>query len=133
MTCSYVVHSNLAIRNDLIRNKLVLRNHFLWSICHLPYKDKKFLALRNNFRANKKFLIAKFDCTFDIGRFLELEKVGCNIHVLFESLFKRVNFFYPQVNSINQILMIYFKTGIGSRFKIGAFKDFCLNNKVIFS
>ena len=35
------VQSNLAIRNDLIRNKLVLRN---------------------NFRATKKFLIAKFDC-----------------------------------------------------------------------
>ena len=25
--------------------------------------DKELLALRNNFRATKKFLIAKFDCT----------------------------------------------------------------------
>ena len=54
-------HSNLAIRNGLVRNKLVLRNHFLWPICHLLHKDKELLAL-NNFRATKKFLIAKFDC-----------------------------------------------------------------------
>ena len=39
-----------------------LRNHFLWPICHLLYKDKELLVLRNNFRATKKFLIAKFDC-----------------------------------------------------------------------
>ena len=60
----YVLQSNLAIRNSLIRNKLVLRNHFLWPICHLLHKDKELLALRNNFRATKKFLVAKFDCTF---------------------------------------------------------------------
>ena len=35
-----VVQSNLAIRNGLIRNKLVIRNHFLWPICHLLHKDK---------------------------------------------------------------------------------------------
>ena len=58
-----VIQSNLAIRNGLIRNKLVLRNHFLWPICHLLHKDKELLALRNNFRVTKKFLIAKFDCT----------------------------------------------------------------------
>jgi hypothetical protein len=57
-----VVQSNLAIRNGLIRSKLVLRNHFLWPICHLLHKDKELLAIRNNFRATKKFLIAKFDC-----------------------------------------------------------------------
>ena len=57
------VQSNLAIRNGLIRNKLVLRNHFLWPICHLLHKDKELLALRNNFRATKRFLIAKFDFT----------------------------------------------------------------------
>ena len=57
------IQSNLAIRNGFIRNKLVLRNHFLWPICHLLHKDKELLALRNNFRATKKFLIAKFDCT----------------------------------------------------------------------
>ena len=32
-------------------------------ICHLLHKDKELLALRNNFRATKKFLIAKFDST----------------------------------------------------------------------
>ena len=58
-----LAQSNLATRNSLIRNKLVLRNHFLWPICHLLHKDKELLALRNNFRATKKFLIAKFDCT----------------------------------------------------------------------
>ena len=34
-----VIQSNLAIRNGLIRNILVLRNHFLWPICHLLHKD----------------------------------------------------------------------------------------------
>ena len=42
----------------------MLRNHFTWPICHLLHKDKELLALRNNFRATKKFLIAKFDCTY---------------------------------------------------------------------
>ena len=57
----YSVQSNLAIRNCSIRNKLVLRNHFLWPICHSLYKDKEHLALRNNFRQTKKFLIIKFN------------------------------------------------------------------------
>ena len=57
-----ILQSNLAIRNGLIRNLLVLRNHFPWPICHLLHKDKEHLALRNNFRATRKFLIAKFDC-----------------------------------------------------------------------
>ena len=30
----------------------------------LLYKDKELLALRNIFRATKKFLIAKFDCNW---------------------------------------------------------------------
>ena len=62
----FTVQSNLAIRNGLIRNKLVLRNHFLWPICHLLHKDKELLALRNNFTATKKFPIAKFDCMYII-------------------------------------------------------------------
>ena len=66
----FYVQSNLAIRNGLIRNKLVLRNHFLWPICHLLHKDKELLALRNNFRATKKFLIAKFGCIRIIVLFL---------------------------------------------------------------
>ena len=36
---------------------MVLRNHFLWPICHLHNKNKEVLALRNNFRATKKFLV----------------------------------------------------------------------------
>ena len=58
------VQSNLVIRNVLIRNKLVWRNHFPWPIVNLLHKDKEHLALRNNFRVTKKFLITKFDCIF---------------------------------------------------------------------
>ena len=61
-----LIQSNLVIRNVLIRNKLVLRlvlrNLFLWPNANLLHKDKELLALRNNFRVTKKFLIAKFDC-----------------------------------------------------------------------
>ena len=32
-------------------------------VTNLPFKE--LLALRNNFRATKKFLITKFDCTID--------------------------------------------------------------------
>ena len=52
----------------LMRNKLVLRNHFLWPICHLLHKDKELLALKNNFRATKKVLIAKFNCSIRFFR-----------------------------------------------------------------
>ena len=31
------------------------------------HKDKEHLALRNNFRVTKKFLITKFDCTSQEG------------------------------------------------------------------
>ena len=51
------------IRNILIRNKLVLRKHFLWTNANLLHEDKELLSLRNNFRVTKKFLITKFDCT----------------------------------------------------------------------
>ena len=40
----------------------MLRNHFRWSIANLHHKDKEHLALRDNFRMTKKFLITKFDC-----------------------------------------------------------------------
>ena len=36
---------------------------------------KELLALRNNFRATKKFLIAKFDCTYLISRNLAFNLV----------------------------------------------------------
>ena len=49
--------SNLVIRNVLIRNKLVLSNHFQWPIVNLLHKYYEHLALRNNFRVTKKFLI----------------------------------------------------------------------------
>ena len=50
----YYIQSNL-----VIRNKLVIRNHFLWPIVNLLHKDDEHLALRNNFRETKKFLITK--------------------------------------------------------------------------
>ena len=42
---------------------------------HLLHKDKELLALRNNFRATRKFLIATFDCTTNRRLFKELK--GC--------------------------------------------------------
>ena len=57
------IQSNLVIWRVLIRNKLVLRNHFRWPIVNLLHKDKEHLVLRNNFRVTKKFFITKFDCT----------------------------------------------------------------------
>ena len=62
-----IIQSNLVTRNVLIRNKLVLRNYFPWPIVNLLHKDKEHLALRNNFRLTKKFLITKFDC-IKLGR-----------------------------------------------------------------
>ena len=56
----YMVQSNLVIKNVLIRNKLVIRNHFPWPIFNLLHKYKEHLALGNNFRVTKKFLITKF-------------------------------------------------------------------------
>ena len=49
-------------RNVLIRNKLVLRNHFPRPNANLLHKDKEHVALSNNYRVTKKFLITKFDC-----------------------------------------------------------------------
>ena len=80
----------LAIRNGLIRNLLVLRNYFPWPIWHLLHKDKELLALRNNFRATKRFLIAKFDCTI-IWRRLYI--LGKNIQ------FYEVNTVFPRIVS----------------------------------
>ena len=60
----YMVQSNLVIKNVLVRNKLVLRNHIPRPIANL-HKDKEHLAIRKNFRVSKKFLITKFDCIFN--------------------------------------------------------------------
>ena len=45
------------------KEQIGIKENFLWLICHLLHKDEELLALRNNIRATKKFLIAKFDCT----------------------------------------------------------------------
>ena len=44
------------------KEQTVIKEPF--SVTNLPliHKDKELLSLRNNFRATKKFLIAKFDC-----------------------------------------------------------------------
>ena len=54
---AYLLQSKLAISNSLIRNILVLRNHFLWPICHLLHKDKELLTLRNNVGRPKSSLL----------------------------------------------------------------------------
>ena len=55
--------STYTVKLGLIRNKLVLTNHFLWPIDNLLYKCKEHFTSKNNFRVTKKFLITKFDCT----------------------------------------------------------------------
>ena len=52
---SFIVQSNLVIRNVMIRNKLVLRNNFPWPNAFLLHNDKDLLALRNNFRVYVDF------------------------------------------------------------------------------
>ena len=63
----------------MIRNLLVLRNHLPWPICHLLHKDKGHLELRNNSRATRKFLIAKFDCSIFSEKATKFEKNLRNI------------------------------------------------------
>ena len=63
------VGSNLVIENCLIRNKLVLRNHFPWPIVNLLHKEKEHLALRNNFKVTKKFIIPKYLQTKQANQF----------------------------------------------------------------
>ena len=69
----FLLRSNLAIRNCLIRNLLVLRNHFLWPNASLLHKDKEHLALRNNFVGDRKvpycqvWLYSHFGNEFVVG------------------------------------------------------------------
>ena len=59
---SLALQSILVIKNVLIRNKLVLIS---WNPMPIYlHTDKEHLALRNNSRVTKKFLITKFDCTY---------------------------------------------------------------------
>ena len=53
---------SISLRSRYSSNLLLylLPNEVEQSLLH---KDKEFLALRNNFRATKKLVIAKFDCT----------------------------------------------------------------------
>ena len=44
----------------------MLRNYFQWQIVNLLHKDKEHLALRNNSRVTKKFLITKLDCSSNL-------------------------------------------------------------------
>ena len=61
LSCEHNVCILFTLKNVLIRNKLLLRNHFRDQFANLLHKEKEHLALRNNFRVTKKFLIAKFD------------------------------------------------------------------------
>ena len=44
------------------KEQMGVKEPFLWPNTNLLHKDKELLALRNNFRVTKKFLITKFDC-----------------------------------------------------------------------
>ena len=61
----YVIVSTVKLGNKERFDKEQISIKEPFPVTNLPftYKDKELLALRNNFRATKKFLIAKFDCT----------------------------------------------------------------------
>ena len=56
------VKSNLALFKELFdKEQIGIKEPFPVTNFYLLHKDKELLALRNNFRATKKFLIAKVD------------------------------------------------------------------------
>ena len=109
------LQSNLVIRNCLIMNKLVLRNHFLWPVCHLLHKNKEHLALRNNFRVTELFLIAKFDFILNPyklkhGQFYKGWLSWCKIiNVMRYNL---------SCNSQNRVFRSYLKTSLATPSKV---------------
>ena len=48
----------LGNKERFVKELIGIKEPFPWPICHLPH-----LALRNNSRVTKNFLIAKFDCS----------------------------------------------------------------------
>ena len=78
------IQSNLVIRNVLIRNKIVLRNHFPWPNANLLHKDKEHLALRNNFR------VTKFECIISHIKILSYLKAGSSCET-FSDVIKLLN------------------------------------------
>ena len=75
----HLLQSNLVIRNGLIRNKLVLRNHFPWPNTNLLHKDKKHLALRNSLGWPKIFLSLSLTvlCNTILVFFIWLDNTYC--------------------------------------------------------
>ena len=73
-------------------NKLVLKNHFPWPNATLLYKDKEHLALKDNFRVTKKFLIAKFDCITKKGEQEMVKKVKWHRDSMHDVGFEITNF-----------------------------------------
>ena len=59
--CSTVKLGNME-RFD--KEQIGVKEPFLVTCANLLHKDKEHLALRNNLRVTKKFLITSFDCTF---------------------------------------------------------------------
>jgi hypothetical protein len=45
------------------KEQIGIKEPFPVTFCHFLHKDKELVALRNNLRSTKKFLIAKFDCS----------------------------------------------------------------------
>ena len=54
----------LGDRERFDKQHVCVKEPFQQPIVNLLHKDKEHLALRNNFMVTKKFLIAKFDCTY---------------------------------------------------------------------
>ena len=71
---------NLGNKEHFDKEQIGDKNHFPWPNANLLHKDKEHLALRNNFRVTKKFLITKFD--------------SINLEV------RKVNIFLPSVKVI---------------------------------
>ena len=57
---------NLGNKERFDKEQIGIKEPFSVTNLHLLHKDKELWALRNNFKATKKFLIAKFECTYYI-------------------------------------------------------------------
>ena len=68
-SCLEIFSTITLITVKLGKEQIGIKEPFSVTNCHLHHKDKELLALRNNFRAAKKFLIAKFDSSFNTNQY----------------------------------------------------------------
>ena len=81
--------------NLVIRNKLVLRNHFPWPNANLLHKDREHLALRNNFSSLLPSSTVQWCGDFGCGKLDQWQ-----IFVLFQISYTK----YPKVSTTLLIL-----------------------------